>query len=82
MDGSTELGNSHVSGDFIVFEANGSEWFEVRVNKQNMGSFDVNKGWSGVSVTLFGTKAHNVLNSVVKQLGSHNHPILWIDQQF
>lgn len=72
---STPLGITSVCPDLIVFIAEGGEWFEVGVNKEDVSPLNINQGGCRISKTLGGSETHNILNPTVEQFGCHDHTI-------
>ena len=64
-----------LSTDTVVLVADGRERLEVRVDEQDVRALNIHKSGGGVRVALLGTRAHDVLHTLVKKLGRHNHAI-------
>jgi len=47
----------------------------VGIHEENVGSLNVNEGWGWVLESLFGTEAHDILDTRIEQFGGHDHAI-------
>lgn len=59
----------------VLVTTNRVKRLKVRIHKDNVSSLDVYQSGRGVSKSLLGAQAHDVLDSLVKQFSGHNHAV-------
>lgn len=65
LDSSVELRGTGIGADFVVFHADGGERLEVAVHEEDMGPLEVDEGRGRIRESLLGSKARNVLNTLI-----------------